>query len=98
MSVGNVSDDFVKLCVGELLRRLLPDGGFALTDNGNYRPDSTAWAILALASVNKGGVIVDRARSRLKVDQEKPIELETAYTRLMCVHQSLLLIANSRAR
>ncbi|MFC1532331.1 hypothetical protein ACFL7M_03045 [Thermodesulfobacteriota bacterium] len=42
-----------------------------MTDNGNYRPDATAWAVLALASVNMEVAIIDRARSRLKMDQDE---------------------------
>lgn len=66
-----MSDNFIKLCVRELLKRSLPDGGFALMENGNYRPDSTAWAALALDSVNEEGTIIDHARSRLKLDQNE---------------------------
>ena len=66
-----MSDNFQNLCVYEILKRLLPDGGFALFEKGNYRPDATAWAILSLESLNKEATIVDHARSRLKDDQNK---------------------------
>jgi len=64
-------ENFVRLCVYEILKRLLPDGGFALFEKGNYRPDATAWAILSLESLNKEATVVDHARSRLKEDQDK---------------------------
>jgi hypothetical protein len=52
-----------------LLQRRLPDGGFSGRAGGQYRPDATAWAALALA--DQGGVpeLVSAARGRLLGDQ-----------------------------
>ena len=66
-----MSENLQKLCVYEILKKLLPDGGFALFEKGNYRPDATTWAILSLESLNIEATVVDHARSRLKQDQDK---------------------------
>lgn len=66
-----MSDNFADLCIKQLLTRALPDGGFALTDEGEYRPDATAWAILALDSINANKETVNHARSRLKRNQDE---------------------------
>jgi hypothetical protein len=66
-----MSENFQKLCVYEILKRLLPDGGFALFEKGKYRPDATAWAILSLESLNKEATVIENALSRLKEEQDK---------------------------
>lgn len=73
-----MSDALIKLCVQGLLKRLLPDNGFALRDNGSYRPDSTAWAILALASVEEDTDLLDRARKRLTLSQNEDGRINVA--------------------
>ena len=66
-----MSDQFVAICVEELLKRVIPEGGFGQGVNGPYRPDATAWAVLALASVDGEREVLDRGRSRLKMDQNE---------------------------
>jgi hypothetical protein len=49
--------------------RSLAAGGFPEHPNGSYRPDSTAWAVLALAKLNPQHPLLDPARARLKAQQ-----------------------------
>ena len=51
--------------------RALSDGGFVDRPNGGYRPDATAWAIIAIKA--SGGLedLADTARERLRKDQMK---------------------------
>ena len=54
-----------------LQRRALPQGGFAARPGDQYRPDSTAWAILILANRDPDSVLLNPARDRLTRDQLK---------------------------
>jgi hypothetical protein len=54
----------------ETLRdRALPEGGFSNTAHGEFRPDATAWAILALSAHGGDQEIIHRSRSRLAAAQ-----------------------------
>ncbi len=54
----------------EVRARALPGGGFADRRGGRYRPDATAWAIIALSVGRQGdGGLLDEARLRLAQDQ-----------------------------
>jgi hypothetical protein len=56
----------------EILRgRALSDGGFAHRLGGSYRPDATAWAILALRALRAGPDLIEPAQARLAADQLK---------------------------
>jgi hypothetical protein len=56
--------------VAQMIReRALPDGGFAGRGGGEYMPDATAWAIMALTGSGAHGDVISPARSRLAVDQ-----------------------------
>jgi hypothetical protein len=55
--------------IATLRKRSLIEGGFANTDNGDYRVDATAWAILALSASGCNQEIISRARSRLAAAQ-----------------------------
>jgi hypothetical protein len=59
------SNDAAFLIVNELRRRQLDDGGFAGKPGGTYRPDATAWAMLALASTGDDAVLLKKAGSKL---------------------------------
>lgn len=52
-----------------LIARAVLGGGFTDRPGGLYRPDATAWAILALKCSDTGGDLLDPARSRLAKDQ-----------------------------
>jgi hypothetical protein len=52
-----------------LLKRALPDGGFSSYPGREYRPDSTAWAVLAFKAAGLPPAAFDHALSRLKKSQ-----------------------------
>src|SRR5208337_3437236 len=62
-------DPLVSDSINILRKRSLAEGGFANTDNGDYRIDATAWAILALSACGLDPEIISRARSRLAAGQ-----------------------------
>lgn len=65
------TESFVDSCVEALKKRLLKDGGFASRARGSYRPDSTAWAIVALNAASADQAILSVSRSRLMNSQKK---------------------------
>jgi hypothetical protein len=66
-----MSDSLVSHIVKTLRQRALGNGGFANTDNSNYRSDATAWAILALAAAGDDNdrELLNLARTRLAAGQ-----------------------------
>lgn len=52
-----------------LMERRLSDGGFAELPGGGWRPDATAWAILALDSFGSNPELAANARARLASSQ-----------------------------
>jgi hypothetical protein len=62
-------EDLVSFWVNQVKGRVLPDGGFSPHPRGQYRPDATCWAILALVSDPANRGLLARARSRLAADQ-----------------------------
>jgi hypothetical protein len=55
--------------VERVRERALAEGGFAAKPGGMYRPDSTAWAILALSAAGITDDHLERSRIRLKTSQ-----------------------------
>lgn len=59
----------------EMIRsRALDGGGFSMLPGGEYRPDATAWAVLALAAArfdDSHAEFVESSRSRLAAGQQK---------------------------
>lgn len=55
--------------IGALTKRRTSDGGFAPGDGGEYRPDATAWAALALQVAGGSTKIIVPACQRLVADQ-----------------------------
>jgi len=55
--------------VEKIWERALPEGGFAAKPEGMYRPDSTAWAILALSAAGIRNDYLEPSRIRLKTSQ-----------------------------
>jgi hypothetical protein len=53
----------------QLKKRSLVDGGFAHRAGGGYRPDATAWAIMALKIACINIDVLELSMSRLKADQ-----------------------------
>ncbi len=56
-------------CERELLARARDDGGFSGLPEGEYRPDATAWAVLALEERPAAAEAIARGRSRLAREQ-----------------------------
>jgi hypothetical protein len=59
----------IDLCLKAIEARSLPDGGFCENQNGIYRPDSTAWAALALAKNGINNRFSDAGRAFLAASQ-----------------------------
>jgi hypothetical protein len=57
--------------IDRLWERGLPEGGFAAKIGGNYRPDSTAWAVLALSAAGTKDNHLEPSRARLVDSQLK---------------------------
>jgi hypothetical protein len=57
--------------IDRLWERALPEGGFAAKIGGNYRPDSTAWAVLALSAAGTKNDHIEPSRARLADSQLK---------------------------
>jgi hypothetical protein len=51
--------------IERLCDRVLPEGGFAAHVGGKYRPDATAWAILALSAAGTEEDVLESSRARL---------------------------------
>ena len=64
-----MSDGLPEILRRKIFARALPEGGFSSRPGGQYRPDSSAWAILALASAGDDQDLLATARSRLAADQ-----------------------------
>jgi hypothetical protein len=60
----------LKSYLENLKKREIPEGGFASDNTLKYRPDATAWAILALQAAGYSAELLDRSRSRLAMDQQ----------------------------
>jgi hypothetical protein len=59
------------LCIKQIEERRLSPGGFSEHLHGLYRPDSTAWAVLALAMKEGHASSVDSGRKTLAANQLK---------------------------
>jgi hypothetical protein len=59
----------IEKTLSDLRNRSIPGGGFSEYPDSGYRPDSTAWAILALKGSVSALDIVESARSRLASEQ-----------------------------
>ena len=55
--------------LSEIERCILPEGGLANHIGGEYRPDATAWAVLAFKSCRKDTDIIQQAQARLADEQ-----------------------------
>lgn len=55
--------------IEQLQERALSGGGFAIRQGGDFRPDATAWAVIALSALGAGPEIIEAARQRLAAGQ-----------------------------
>jgi hypothetical protein len=61
----------MKTAIDDILKRSLPGGGFALRPGGQYRPDATAWAVMALYLWGFAADLLRPARARIADGQDK---------------------------
>jgi hypothetical protein len=61
----------MKTAIGDILNRSLPGGGFSLRPGGQYRPDATAWAVMALHLWGLSADLLRPARARMAAGQDK---------------------------
>ncbi len=62
-------DRLIDKSIETIVSRSLKGGGFAQRQDGKFRPDATAWSVLALASENVFRGLVEKACSRLSSSQ-----------------------------
>ena len=55
--------------IEQLQERALSGGGFAIRRGGDFRPDATAWAVIALTALGSGPDLTEAARQRLAAGQ-----------------------------
>lgn len=60
----------MKKAIEEIWKCGLPDGGFALRPGGQYRPDATAWAVMALCLCGFSADSLRPARARIAAGQD----------------------------
>jgi hypothetical protein len=63
------SETFIAKSVEIILNRMLPGGGFAQRDNSVFRPDATAWAIIALSDEKPHSSNIQSACRRMVENQ-----------------------------
>ena len=62
-------NDILNSVIAEIKRRILPEGGLADHIGGWYRPDATAWAVLAFKACKKDADIIQQLQTRLAAEQ-----------------------------
>jgi hypothetical protein len=55
----------ISLGLQQLRRRALSGGGFGIQTGGDFRPDATAWAVIALHALGTDSELIGAARQRL---------------------------------
>jgi hypothetical protein len=63
------SESLINTAVNIICDRSLTEGGFAIVDGGSYRPDATAWSILALEASRIKLHLMENACKRLTESQ-----------------------------
>jgi hypothetical protein len=61
----------MKKAISDILIRSLPGGGYSSRPGGQYRPDATAWAVIALHLWGLSADLLRPARTRIATGQEK---------------------------
>lgn len=64
-----INKAYADKCVAGILHRRRGAGGFSEKPDGIYRPDSTAWAVMAIAKAGLNHQIVEYARITLEANQ-----------------------------
>jgi hypothetical protein len=60
----------MKKAISDIWKRSLPGGGFSLRPGGQYRPDATAWAVMALQLQGLAADLLRPARARIAAEQD----------------------------
>jgi hypothetical protein len=60
----------MKKAIGDIQKACLSDGGFALRPGGNYRPDATTWAVMALCLWGFSDNSLHPSRARIATEQD----------------------------
>jgi len=66
-----MKDNLISRLRNLLLQRELTTGGFQEQPGGDFRPDATAWSILALAANGDDNKSIDHSRQRLAKEQKE---------------------------
>ncbi len=61
----------MKEAIDNIRKRSLPVGGFALRPGSQYRPDATAWAVMALCLWGLSADLLRPPRAKIAVEQDK---------------------------
>ena len=56
-------------CLDKIIRRSMSAGGFAQRDGGVFRPDATAWAIIAISRMKANQLMIESACRRMAGNQ-----------------------------
>jgi len=59
----------IKATVETVRKRSLPEGGFAMHNGGSFRPDATAWVVMALEAYERNRYLTNTACQRLAGSQ-----------------------------
>ena len=62
-------NEILNSMMGEIKRHMLPEGGLSEHIGGSYRPDATAWAVLAFRAFGNDTRIVQQLQARLATEQ-----------------------------
>ena len=62
-------NEILNSVMAEIERRMLPEGGLSDHIGGGYRPDATAWAVIAFKAYGKDVEIVRQLQTRLAAEQ-----------------------------
>jgi hypothetical protein len=59
----------IETTIETVRKRSIPEGGFAMYDGESFRPDATAWAVMALEASGSGQHLINAACQRLARNQ-----------------------------
>jgi len=62
-------NEILNSVISEIERRILPEGGLENHKGGGYRPDATAWAVIAFKTWRKDTKIIQQLQARLASEQ-----------------------------
>lgn len=69
MQAEKSTEDLIQKSLDDMIVRSISSGGFAQRDGGVFRPDATAWAIIAISIANAHRSIIKGACKRMAANQ-----------------------------